>query len=263
MVCKWSLAWKWCSSHDLFSIQARCSKLCNSDAPRCKICKNHIIVTTNQSWCILHFDIIDIHWYSLIFYQALSQAWLQFLVYSPSCEETKRPRMSSGETAFHVTRWAKHAFQLSAKPSPQDSKDGADLCAKKTGDLRKIYMSFIWASYESCCMPQQYAKRVHVPSAPSESRWLWTWSELHSQNDLVIGQLVKKCRKMLEECRWLLSPTTWRHDRQSYSQSLECVCVCCTMLHHVYRSRVFVEDHTENSEPRFKINWTTGILAAR
>lgn len=91
----------------------------------------------------------------------------------------------------------------------------------------------IWASYESCCMPQQYAKRVHVPSAPSESRWLWTWSELHSQNDLVIGQLVKKCRKMLEECRWLLSPTTWRHDRQSYSQSLECVCVCCTMLHHV------------------------------
>lgn len=245
-----------------------------------KICKNHIIVTTNQSWCILHFDIIDIHWYSLIFYQALSQAWLQFLVYSPSCEETKRPRMSSGETAFHVTRWAKHAFQLSAKPSPQDSKDGADLCAKKTGDLRKIYMSFIWASYESCCMPQQYAKRVHVPSAPSESRWLWTWSELHSQNDLVIGQLVKKCRKMLEECRWLLSPTTWRHDRQSYSQSLECVCVCCTMLHHVYRSRVFVEDHTENSEhqdspldfcwfcilpfyPRFKINWTTGILAAR
>ena len=109
-----------------------------------KICKNHIIVTINQSWCILHFDIIYIHWYSLIFYQALSQAWLQFLVYSPPCEETKRPRMSSGETAFHVTRWAKHAFQLSAKPSPQDSKDGADLCAKKTGDLRKIYMSFIW-----------------------------------------------------------------------------------------------------------------------
>eukprot|EP00434_Breviolum_minutum_P030856 symbB.v1.2.027286.t1/scaffold2791.1/size70196/3 len=67
--------------------------------------------------------------------RALSQGGLQM--------ETKRPRMSSGETAFHVTRWAKHAFQLSAKPSPQDSKDGADLCAKKTGDLRKIYMSFI------------------------------------------------------------------------------------------------------------------------
>ena len=50
--------------------------------------------------------------------------------------------MSSGETAFHVTRWAKHAFQLSAKPSPQDSKDGADLCTKNMR-LAKIYMNFI------------------------------------------------------------------------------------------------------------------------
>ena len=35
----------------------------------------------------------------------------------PHSKETKRQRMSSGETAFHVTRWAHHAFQLSEKPS--------------------------------------------------------------------------------------------------------------------------------------------------
>lgn len=35
----------------------------------------------------------------------------------PHSKETKRQRMSSGETAFHVTRWAHHAFQLSEKTS--------------------------------------------------------------------------------------------------------------------------------------------------
>eukprot|EP00438_Fugacium_kawagutii_P034781 Skav236245 [mRNA] locus=scaffold829:345802:347295:- [translate_table: standard] len=39
--------------------------------------------------------------------RALSQGGLQM--------ETKRQRMTTGETAFHVTRWANHAFHLSEK----------------------------------------------------------------------------------------------------------------------------------------------------
>lgn len=74
VVCKWSLASKRFSSHDLFSILARCSKLCNSDAPRCNSvpCKNMQKSHYSDHKSILMHLALWYHRYSLIFFDILS-----------------------------------------------------------------------------------------------------------------------------------------------------------------------------------------------
>ncbi len=103
------------------------------------------------------------------------------------------------------------------------------ISAQKTWDLpRSIWtsLSFIWVLLHATTICQTSA-------CTKCAKWISMILdlELHSQNDLVISQLVERCRKMLEElCRWLLSHTTWRHDRQSYCQILKLIYLCCTIL---------------------------------
>ncbi|CAJ1395966.1 unnamed protein product [Effrenium voratum] len=67
--------------------------------------------------------------------RALNQGGLQM--------ETKRPRMSTGETALHVTRWAKHSIELSAGKG------------KRTGELGELGENEAWSVYDALAAVSQ------------------------------------------------------------------------------------------------------------